>query len=241
MNFIKNIFDGDNEESVHLQFQKFSRGEFRNRALIEAKNSSGRYTLKTSAEFGNDIIKIGAGKLGDNKTIVTGAIISTNNLKENPEFSELLRDAEVKQFQGVKRFMIKKEMSGIEIKNFLDKNPQAFFGLSFKGDDFEIKIKAKAPKSGKPGSKGEERPKADFCKLIVKDKEIAESFVFEKSNWKNARIIHTFLIEEIVIPEELKSSKDFALIREKSKRKGKIIRESEIDGENIKKEFEFEA
>lgn len=240
MNFIKKIFDKKVDESVHLQFQKFSRGEFRNRALIEAKNSSGKFTIKTSPEFGNEIIRIGAEKLGDSKTIVNGAIISTNNLKENPEFSELLAHAEVKQFQGVKRFIINKEMNGKEILNFLEKNPKAFFGLSFKTEDFEVKIKDKAPKSGKPG-KGDAAPKADFCKLVIKDKEVADSFVFEKSNWKKVFIKHSFFIDKIVIPDELKESKDFALIREQSRRKGKIVREAEIDEESIKNEVEFEA
>ena len=62
MNFIKNIFEGKIDESVHFQFQKFSKGEFRNRAIIEGKNSNGKYTLKTSAEFANELVKIVAEK-----------------------------------------------------------------------------------------------------------------------------------------------------------------------------------
>ena len=42
MNFITKIFKGDTDEEVHRQFEKFSRGEFRNRALIEAKSSKGK-------------------------------------------------------------------------------------------------------------------------------------------------------------------------------------------------------
>ena len=44
MNFIKNIFDKKRDALIHLQFQKFSKGEFVNRALIRAKYSAGKYS-----------------------------------------------------------------------------------------------------------------------------------------------------------------------------------------------------
>jgi len=48
MNFIKKAIDGEADESVHLQFQKFSKGEFRDRGVIEAKKQGGgKYTIKT--------------------------------------------------------------------------------------------------------------------------------------------------------------------------------------------------
>ncbi len=233
MNFIKKIVDKRVDDSVHLQFQKFSKGEFRNKAVIEAKNSSGKYTIKTSPEFANELIKICAEKLGNQKTKVTGAIISTSDLTGELEFKEK------KQFQGVKRYVIDGEMSGEELIKLLDKFPKAFFGLSFnvEKEGIQLKIKAKAPKSGKPGKDNEEA-KANFCSLKTTDKKIAESFVFEKPDFKTAKINHTFLIESIILPQE---EKDFAKIREMAKRKGKIIRKSEIDGNKSQKEIEFEA
>ncbi len=65
-------------------------------------------------------------------------------------------------------------MSGKEIIVLLDKLPKAFFALSFEAGGDKLKIKPKAPKAGKPG-KGGEQPKANFCKLVTKDKEIARS------------------------------------------------------------------
>jgi len=62
MNFIKQIFDGKIDEKTHLQFQKFSRGKFINRALLEIKNSKGKYTLKTSPEFANYLVNLVAEK-----------------------------------------------------------------------------------------------------------------------------------------------------------------------------------
>lgn len=234
MNFIKKIFDNKIDNSVHLQFQKFSRGEFKDRALIEAKKSKLGYTIKTSAEFANELVKIMAKKLGERKTQVIGAIISTSNLKDELKFKE------IKQFQGVKKYLIDNEMSGKEILGLLEKFPKTFFALSFSADDDLLKIKPKAPKSGKPGKEKEEI-KVDFCSLKTSDSEIGKSFVFEKSDFVKALIKHIFLIEKIEIPEELKNSKDFAMIREKSKRIGKIIRIANIDEKEERREMKFEA
>jgi len=235
MNFIKKVFDGESDEGTHLQFQKFSKGEFRNRAIIEAKKTGKGYSIKTSAEFANGLVKAIAKKLGAKKVRVTGAVVSTNDLTGELEFKNK------KQFQGVKKYIIDKEMSGEEIVGLLDKFPKTFFALSFEVENDKLKIKPKAPKSGKPGSKGEEAPKADFCSLKTSDESLARSFIFEKPDFKYAKIAHTFLIEKIEIPEELKNNDDFARIREESKRVGKIIRKAVIDSVEMKKEVEFEA
>jgi len=241
MNFIKKVQEKNFDEAVHLQFQKFSKGEFKNRALIEAKNSNGNYTIKTSAEFANELVKTLAEKLGDNKTKVTGGIITTVNLKEIPKYHDLLAHVKVKNFQGIKNYQIDLELSGKEIIEMINTSPKAFFALSFSVGENILKIKPKAPKSGKPGSKGEETPKVDFCSLKTNDKKIAESFIFENPEFKAAKIIHDFLINSIEIPDELKTSQDFALIREKSKRVGKILRKAEIDGMKSEKYLELRA
>ena len=235
MNFIKKVQEKNFDESVHLQFQKFSKGEFRNRALIEAKNSKGNYTIKTSAEFANELVKTLAEKLGNNKTKVTGSIIGTNDLKGILDFKK------ISQFQGVKNYSMEKDMSGSEILSLIERFPKNFFALSFSVKDDVLKIKPKAPKSGKPGTKGDETPKIDFCNLKTTDKKIVETFIFENPDFKTAKIVHDFLIEKIEVPAELKSSEDFALIRERSKRVGKILRRAEIDGNKTENYLELAA
>ncbi len=238
MNFIKKIFDGDVDESVHLQFQKFSKGEFQNRALIEAKKTGKGYTIKTSAEFVNGLVRVMAEKLGEESARVTGAIVSTQDLTGELEFKDK------KQFQGVKRYLIDREMSGKEIINLIEKFPKNFFALSFEVNDNKLKIKPKAPKSGKPGKEKEGGPKADFCRLKTSDKNIAEDFVFDtlkgtsKPDFKEAKINHVFFVEELILPD---GEKDFAKMREMAKRKGRIVRTAVIDGVEMKKEFGFEV
>ncbi len=234
MNFIKKIFDGRIDESVHLQFQKFSRGEFRNRALVKVKKTGNKFTIYTTAEFANELVRILAEKLGNNKTKITGSIIGTNDLRGELEFKK------ISQFQGVKNYSLEQEMYGEDIIRLLNKFPKNFFALSFSVNEDILKIKPKAPKSAKPKNK-DEAPNPDFCKLITMDEKVAKSFIFEKPDFKEALIFHDFIIESIVMPEELKKEKDFAIVREKSLRKGKIIRRGTIDGKEIREEKEFAA
>jgi len=182
MNFIKKIVDKKIDELVHAQFQKFSRGIFKDRAVLKVKKSKGKYTINSSSEFANELVFIMAQKLGNKKTLVSGAVVSTSNLKEKIDFKE------IKQFQGVKRYLIEKEMSGDELVKLILEFPKTFFGLSFQIDEENsLKVKPKAPKSGKPG-KGDEEPKADFCKLITNDSELGKSGIIYPS-WIIALII----------------------------------------------------
>lgn len=238
MNFIKKIFesaDGKIEDKlVHMQFQKFSKGEFRNRAVVEGRKVKDKYTISTSAEFANELVRVVAENLGGKKTNVTGAIVSTNDLKSEIEFKG------IKQFQGVKRYLVDTEMSGNEIISLLEKIPKSFFALSFESENFKLKIKPKAPKSGKPG-KGEEAPRANFCKLITTDEKLARDFIFEVPDFKKAAVNHTFMIEDIFVSDELKKTNDFARIREEAKRRGRILRSAVIDEKEMKSEKVFSA
>lgn len=231
MNFIKKIFDNKVDEEVHLQFQKFSKGEFRQRACIQTKNSADKYTIFAGPEFANGLVRNIAEKLGNARTNITGVVVSTSDLTGQLDFKSK------KQFMGIKQYGIEKEMSGNEIIVLLNKLPKAFFALSFKGGDSELKIKPKAPKSAKPSTKEDDTIKVNFCKLITTDKKLALEFVFE-GEFKRANIKHTFLINDIVQPQ---GEKDFAKIREMAKRKGKIVRETDIDGKKSRVEKDFSA
>lgn len=230
MNFIKRVFDDDIDESVHLQFQKFSRGEFRDKAMIHFKKAAGKYNITSSPEYANEMVRTVANKIKEDKVRVTGAIVSTLDLKDYVEYKE------IKQFQGVKRYIIDNEMTGNEILELIEKLPKNFFALSFSTPDgnYKLKIKPKAPKSGKPGKKTAEKPKPDFCKLTTTDKETAKEFLFEADDIekvKEANIEHTYYIEDLEIPEEVKKEGDFKKMREEAKRVGRIVRKAVIDGE----------
>lgn len=234
MNFIKRVFDKKIDDETHAQFQKFSRGEFKNRAIIKIKKVKEKYTVLTTSEFANEFVKIVAEKLGNEKTNVSGVLVSTADLGNQIDYQSK------KQFMGIKQYVLNKEMSGNEIVGLIEKFPKVFFALSFdsgKGDI--LKIKAKAPKSAKPKNK-DEAPKPDFCKLITNDEKIIKEIIWE-SDFKNAEIFHDFIIESIVIPESIKKEKDFAIVREKSLRKGKVVRRGMIDDKEINEVVDFEV
>lgn len=239
--FIKKIFDGKMDDSIHLQFQKFSRGEFKDKAMIRIKNSAGKYTIDTTYEYARELIRIMAEKLGNNKAHVTGALVSALDLTG-------FKYENKKMAMGARKYMIDREMTGNEIVELCDGLTKAFFGLSFTVNGEELKIKDKSPKSAKGASsskKEDAKVKIDFCRLKTNDKKIVQGLLFDNeigdSNFKKVEIKHDFIITNIVIPPELKNEKDFAIVREKVYRKGKVIRNIDVDGKKIKKEIEFEA
>ena len=75
--FIKKIFDGVSDDLVHLQFQKYSRGTFKDKSIVIAKNSKGLYSISTTSEYASEFVRAVAEELGDAPVKVTGAVIST--------------------------------------------------------------------------------------------------------------------------------------------------------------------
>jgi len=238
--FLKKVFDGKanagNDELVHVQFQKFSRGEYKDKAVVLYSHSKDKYSLSTTYEYANEFVRMMAEKLDGSKTMIAGVIVSTRDLKSQ------LRYSSIKQFAGIKQYIIDGEMSGKEIIELLDKLPAAFFALSFKlSDGTELKIKAKAPISGKPSTKANAAPKADFCKFYTTNKELVKNFVFDSElndAAKKAEIKHIYSVRDIILPQ---GEKDPFKIRELAKRKGVLIRLLKIDGVEHKKEGNFLA
>lgn len=234
--FIRKIFEGgaEGDNLAHIQFQKFGKGTYDNRALVSARKSGAGFSIGTSAEYANELVRAVAEKLGSSKAQVTGAVITTLNLAGQLECQN------VKRYIGIKQYQIDRQMSGAELIALLDRFPLAFFALSFSAGDTQLKIKPKAPKSAKPGAKGEAKPKANFCKLATDDVGIVQSVLFdvELSKLKKVEIYHTFVITDIIKPSGIT---DIAKIRELAKRKGRIIRTFLIDGAQGKaREKEFE-
>ena len=233
---IKKIFEGNFDEEVHSSFLKFGRGEYKDKFLIEAKKQGGgKYAVKTGPEFVNTIVKRCLEKV-DGSVAVKGIIVSTNDLREEIPF-------EIKKasnFQGVRKFQIDTEIEPSVILGLMEKYPRVFFALSFKGTDFVLKVKAKAPTSGKPGKEKEDGPTADFCSLKTGDKNVVEELFFKEGDFKEVKVSHLINVDGIVYPantNELKPTE----IREQSKRKGILIRKSIVDGIEKTSEAEFVA
>jgi hypothetical protein len=232
---IKKIFEGDFDEEVHNDFMKFSRGEYKNRYLVEAKKQAKKIAIKTSSEYANLLVMNCINKISEDSLAVKGIIVSTTDLSEVIPFDIKKKS----NFQGVRKFQIDTEIKTSDLVDLMKKYPKAFYALSFKGEDLQLKVKAKAPKSGKPG-KGDEDPKADFCNLKTSDRELISEILFDVEEFKEVKINHTIAVEEIVYPSDVEnlSPKE---IRERAKRKGKVYRKIIIDGNEKVSNAEFEA
>ena len=231
--FLKKVSEKNFDESVHLELVKFSKGNFGNRYLINAKKQKDRWSIKTGAEFVNFIVRKcleGAPE----KIAVKGVIVSTANLRNEIKFPI----ENVKQFMGIKQIVLNSEVDAKELLGLMDRFPKAFFALSFKTPTSELKTKAKAPKSAKPASGGEKEVSADFCSLKTTDEDIIRDLFFDCMQFNEISINHTLNIEDITLP---KNEKDPVKIRENSVRKGKLIRKIKADGKESVKELPFEA
>ncbi len=234
---LKKIFSGKSDEYVHNEFTKFSRGSFGNRYLIDAKKKADKFSIKTGAEFANFLVRSCLEKI-NGSVEVSGVIVSTFDIKKDMGGSVFNPDEDVKQFMGIKQLKVNGNIPTKKIIEIMDKYPKAFFALTFSGKDFELKIKAKAPKSAKPSTKGADEIKADFCSLKTSDKSIVNDLFFDIPEFKEIKINHTIQIDNITLP---KGEKDPIKIRENATREGKIIRKVIADGNISRKEAEFKA
>ena len=230
MNFIKKIFENTVDAEVHKQFKRFSKGVYENKAIVELSKGRDSVKIKTSFEFAEDFARFLTNTIKD-KVKISGGIITIKDIRPELNF-----EVQMKQFAGIKTFLLDNEMSKDELNTLFNKFPDDLFLLSFSTDYGALKTKVKTPKSAKPGN--DKEIKANFCAFTTNNKEFAREFSFDiEDNFKTLKIKHTFIINDFLINE--KDKNDPALARTNAKRKGIIERFLDIDGKQAKKEIDF--
>ena len=232
MNFIKKLVEGKVDEDVHRQFTRFGKGEYGGRFLLSLWKTK-KIKIKSSFEFANDLVAL-CSEFGNCK--VSGIVMSKESLKN------ILKEKNIEGNVVVKKgglyyenIIPSQELSGEQLKALEENSYSTLLDLESK--DFKLKIKKKLPKPGK----NEDKIDRKFCQLEVDEKsysKIKEDLFWDLPDAKKINVKHKLFIENIIMPE---GEKDFAKIRELAKRKGKIIREVEIDGQKITKEYELEV
>jgi hypothetical protein len=231
---MKKIWESVFDEEVHNAFLKFGRGEYKNKYLLEGKRQAKKWAIKAGAEYANFLV--GECLKGVSGSVaVKGVIISTFDMRDEIEFDI----AKVGNFQGIRKHSIDTEIEASQILNLIDKYPKVLFALSFKGDNFVLKIKAGKPKDAKEGKDGE-KPVADFCSLKTEDKKIVDELFFGIGNFQEASVNHTINVTDIIYPSNVDKLKP-AEVRELAKRKGVITRTSLVDSVDKKSTAEFVA
>ena len=232
---MKKIFDGVFDAEVHANFLKFGRGEYKGKYLLEGKRQAKNWAIKAGAEYANLLTRKCLEKVGG-AVEVKGVIVSTLDLREEIGF-EIFK---VSNFQGVRKHVVDTEVEPEQIFELMEKYPKAFFALTFNGEGFVLKIKPKAPTSGKPGKEKEAGPVADFCSLKTGDRGIIDYLFFGVGDFNEVKVKHQINVRDIIYPanmEELKPTE----VRELAKRKGVVIRSVNADGIVKTSEAEFVA
>ncbi|MEM4152921.1 MAG: hypothetical protein QXK80_02295 [Candidatus Pacearchaeota archaeon] len=223
--FIKKIFENKVDETVHKQFVRFGKGTYELRAIINVTKQVDKIKISSTFELANDLVEFVSTLVP--KLSVSGIILSKNKI-DGYEF---------RKKQGILACEINKEMSADELKELSIKVYAMLFDCSAPG--ILLKIKKRLPK---PGKSGETKVDDKFCVLELDKKfwpQLHNEFLWDlPTDFKKARIEHSYIIKELVLP---KDEKDFEKMRIMAKRKGKIIRKIVVDNQEINKEKEFEA
>ncbi len=230
-NTIAKIFSKKTDDQVHEEFVKFSRGVFPNRFLIQGKKQSSKWAIKTGAEFANFLVREGLER-AKGEIAISGVIVTTADIAKQIPFPI----ERVKNFQGIKQIVLNTKVAPKDLIEIMEKFPKAFFAISFAFEGYELKILAKAPKSGKPSNKGEDDPKVNFCTLKTTDRKIVEDIFFDYPEFNEILISHTIEITGIEIPKGVSDPKE---MREKAIRKGVLKRGVTVDGNKEEKKVDF--
>ncbi len=215
--FIKKIWEGNGEEA-HYQFVRFSKGEFRNRAVLNLQKTS-KIKLKGSFEWVNDFVSF-ALELADIK--FSGIILSREKLDLDNE----------KKKKGIFKY----DVSEIDLEKIREIKDKAYaMLLDGEAEGVVLKIKKRLPKPGKSEGKVDDK----FCQIEA-DLKYWEKFkeTFMLPECRKCKISHTFEIKDIIIPD---GEKDFEKIRLFAKKKGKIIRKLKVDKQESQEERDFEV
>ncbi len=230
---IKKIFEEGCDEEVHSDFLKFGRGEYKDKYLTDCKKQKDKWAVKTGYEFANFLVRRCLEGV-EGELQMSGCIVSTFDLSGEVKFNI----DKVKNFMGVRQIVLNTNVKPGEIIALMNKYPRVFFALSFSTNNCILKIKQKAPKSAKPSTKEGGEVKADFCSLKTSNKAIIDELFFDRQDFNEIKVRHTLKINDVIYPKDEKDPKE---IREKSQKKGIVVRNMEVDGQKTVSEKEFIA
>ncbi len=229
MNFIKNIYEKNVDEKVHQKFVRYSVGEFEKEEFMIKKGSS-FVQIKAGFEYLDVMFDLIAQCVNEDVSL-TGVIITKNKIiNELNEFG-----IEPKKVTG-KKYTIEETMSKEKFKEFVEKFNSYSLLIKLKSGKYSISVKKSIPKPGKI------LEKFVTAKFDLKDLDlIKKEFLFDINidNFKDISIKHTYVIDDIIIPDEFKNNPEQARLN--AKRKGRIIRKIGIDGKTEEKEIELLA
>jgi hypothetical protein len=224
MNHIKEILSGNqDQEFIHQKFVKYSKGNFV-AAALNLKKAGDKLKVKGSCDY-SDVVGYILAKASSGPVKVSGAIASKKEIKTT------LPLAKGKKRLGVVTTEIKTDLDAKDLVALYEQNPEAHLLIDIESSAGKLKTKKKPPRPG--GGIDDEFFSAEIQPSAIPAFLEETCFDFENKNFAEAKVIHTYSITEIVIPEEYR--KDAAKARLHSKRKGTVKRTIETDGRKTEK------
>lgn len=219
--FIKKIFLGKADEEAHRQFVRFGKGVYNGRAAL-ALQKKDRIKLSGSFEYANDFVNLAA-ELAPEETNFSGIVLSKN---------------EIEGLEGKKKSGVIEYAFNGNLQNAREIAGRAYcMLLDAESPELKLKTKKKLPK---PGKSGEQKIDDKFCILEADLKylpKIKDAFLWDVPECKKAKIMHTYIINDIVLPQ---GESDPEKMRILAKRKGKLIRKITADKNEMQKEIMIE-
>jgi hypothetical protein len=222
--FIKKLFEKENDESVHRQFIRFSKGKFENKAVLNVKRN-GNIKISGTYEIATDMISLISMLAPMIK--VSGTVISREKIQGFPEGKEK---------KGVIHYEINETIDSKRLSEIAFKSMYCLLDCEAAG--IEMKTKKTVPR---PNPKATDKVKDKFFTAVLDIKfwnQIRNEFLFNLPEGKKFRLLHNYDINQVILP---KNEKDYEKIRIIAKKKGRLTRNVEIDGKNVVQETEFEA
>ncbi|MFH1722090.1 MAG: hypothetical protein ABH950_05745 [Candidatus Altiarchaeota archaeon] len=232
MHFIKQLVEGAPEGWVHERFIRYGRGSYVGPSIFlqsSAKSIKASSTVDYSNLFGEMLSEIGG------SFSVSGTVFIRRDVED--DLGSLgFSVGKTKKKGTLRTIEIKGELQASQLKEFYQKLSDAIILVdlvSAKEKSYKLKCKKKLPK---PGSELDVKA----CNVVLpKDaikKIIDESlFDFSKQSFNEAKVTNKYEITDLVAGDEVK--KDASLFRIEAQRKGTLVREIEVDGEKLKKEY----
>jgi len=240
MNFIKRIAERNVDKFTHWFFIRYGMGEFEKEPLIIVL-TSGKVKLRGGFEYVNSFQRFLAG-LAAEELELSGSIVTSKDI--NKSLAELglgPLPAEKMRAKSTYQYSINNRVDRATFIRLCELLYDCF--LLFRAEDTDGRVlkvkKDKPPKIGAAtkGFVSLELPKTDW-------EAVRAEFLFDvpKSKLEGAKrieILHRYIIDDIIIPDEYKD--DAVKARRMAVRKGKIKRVVDIDGDSVESEIQMEV
>ncbi len=229
MNFMRKICEGKPDDQAHAKFTRFGVGRFE-REEVTIKVTGNKVKVQTGPEYIDVLLKILA-EIVQEDVDVQGRIVSSKDVENRIEDHGL----EIIKKRG-KKYDVKGVLKKEDFAKLLDGMSDCFLLLKAASGKNKVKIGQSLPK---PGKLVEKFATGEFSK--DSSDMIKEEFLFDTDGFKKeAKLKHTYAIDDIAVDEELIKT-DPAKARVEARRKGKVIREISIDGEDSVKEYPLDV